>query len=218
MPAPPIPATTIGLVTASLGRPRHLETLRADVLAQTTTDLTWIVVQQDPAPAFRPETPQHWASWEPGARAPVLEGFRRTVLVHIPWQRGLAAARNLGVAVAWALGCRYIAYADDDDRLAPGYCAALGLALDADPTASVAACWIEDQGQARDPRTHYSSCSRMARIEACATRPWAPTGPCMDTDYWRQFDGLRTVVVDGPALYVCGNAAEGGTRDATGAF
>jgi GT2 family glycosyltransferase len=218
MPAPPIPPTTIALITATLGRPRQLADLFADVQAQTTHDLTWIVVTQDPAPSFTPASPKHWATWDTNARYPMLEGFRRIVQVHIPWQRGLAAARNLGVAVAWGLGCRYIAYADDDDRMGESYCARLGAALDAHPKASVAACWIGDRGQALDPRTHYSSCSRMARIEACATRPWMPTGPAMDTTYWRQFDDLETVVVESEPLYVCGNAPTGGTRDVTGAW
>jgi hypothetical protein len=108
---------------------QYLDEAVGSVLAQTYQDFEIIVVDDG---STDPATVAFLADYRPS----------RTRLIRIA-HGGLAAARNAGLAHATG---EFLCALDADDRLAPTFLETTVRALDADPAAAFASCWLRAFG------------------------------------------------------------------------
>lgn len=112
-----IAAPDVSIIVPAYNTAQYIEATVKSVLAQTYTSYELIVVNDG-----SPDTP---------AMERALAPYRDRILYLVQDNRGIAAARNAGLAVARG---RYVALLDSDDTWEPDYLAVQVAALDADPT------------------------------------------------------------------------------------
>ena len=112
-----IAAPDVSIIVPAYNTAQYIEATVKSVLAQTYTSYELIVVNDG-----SPDTP---------AMERALAPYRDRIVYLVQDNRGIAAARNAGLAVARG---RYVALLDSDDTWEPDYLAVQVAALDADPT------------------------------------------------------------------------------------
>jgi len=124
------PRVSVVIPCYDLGR--FLDEAVDSVLVQTLEDVEIVVVDD--------------GSKDP-ATVELLAGYRRprTRVIHTP-NRGLAAARNLGIGESRG---HYVCALDADDRLAPTFLERAVALLDADPGLAFVSSWLETFGDER---------------------------------------------------------------------
>jgi glycosyltransferase involved in cell wall biosynthesis len=138
---------TVSVVVTCFDLGQYLDEAVSSVLAQTRRDFEIVVVDD--------------GSTDTGTVALLQEYVRPKTTVIRTKNRGLPAARNLGVARTTG---RYLCMLDADDRLEPDYLEASVRALDQDPDVAFATHWLRTFGTAVE-EWRPTSCDLDALLE-----------------------------------------------------
>ena len=187
--------STVAIIVPTLNRPHSLPQCLQSIRAQTYEKWVCIVINQG----------------EP------IERVRDKRFVYVDRDaRSASQARNIGLAMARAIGVEYVCLIDDDDRIDPTYLEEMAGALMDSPDTMLVAChgtYIGKTFRYDHPSTKLVG-SRMARMDAIGDRVFAMQSG-QEKHFWRSFDGCKQVNIN-QTLYHANRDDIGGLRDPSG--